>query len=97
MRRTHTAEMRWARWSLGPRPRPALAIHQVRYNRSIRYALRARTRRNRTLEEPEMPIVGETAPEFSLRGARGDEFRLADLRGRSAAVLFFYPRDRTSG
>ncbi len=44
-----------------------------------------------------MPIVGETAPEFSLRGAHGDEFRLADLRGRSAAVLFFYPRDRTSG
>ncbi len=44
-----------------------------------------------------MPEIGEIAPEVTLRGARGDEFRLADLRGRSAAVLFFYPKDRTSG
>ncbi len=44
-----------------------------------------------------MPEVGEIAPEVALRGARGEEFRLADLRGRSTAVLFFYPKDQTGG
>jgi len=44
-----------------------------------------------------MPEVGEMAPEFALRGARGQEFRLADLRGKAAAVLFFYPKDQTTG
>jgi peroxiredoxin len=44
-----------------------------------------------------MPEIGEIAPEVALHGARGEEFSLADLRGRSAAVLFFYPKDQTGG
>jgi peroxiredoxin Q/BCP len=37
--------------------------------------------------------VGEKAPEFSLPDARGEPVRLADFRGRSEVVLFFYPKD----
>ncbi len=44
-----------------------------------------------------MPAVGDMAPDFTLRGTRGDEVRLSDLRGRKRAVLIFYPKDRTSG
>ena len=46
------------------------------------------------------PIVGETAPDFSLEGTRrgGEPSRwtLRALRGRWV-VLYFYPRDFTSG
>ena len=44
-----------------------------------------------------MPAVGEMAPDFALRGTRGDEVRLSELRGHKRAVLIFYPKDRTSG
>ncbi len=44
-----------------------------------------------------MPAVGELAPDFTLRGTKGGEVRLSDLRGRTRAVLIFYPKDRTSG
>lgn len=42
------------------------------------------------------PRVGSMAPEFSLVGTGDGEVRLADCRGR-VVVLFFYPRDMTSG
>lgn len=38
--------------------------------------------------------VGERAPDFTLRDARGDEWRLSDNRGR-VVVLLFYPGDET--
>ena len=44
-----------------------------------------------------MPTVGEGAPDFVARGARGDEVRLRDFRGQQRVVLFFYPKDMTSG
>ncbi len=40
--------------------------------------------------------AGEMAPDFTLESDRGDTVRLEDLRGRRV-VLFFYPRDDTSG
>lgn len=48
-------------------------------------------------ETTTVPDVGDPAPEFTLRGARGDTFRLAALRGLASVVLFFYPKDQTSG
>ncbi|WP_428925532.1 peroxiredoxin [Marinibacterium sp. SX1] len=38
----------------------------------------------------------DTAPDFTLPRDGGETLRLSDLRG-SAVVLFFYPRDDTSG
>ena len=40
--------------------------------------------------------IGDMAPEFSLPNENGDVVRLSDLRGRRV-VLFFYPKDNTSG
>lgn len=41
--------------------------------------------------------VGALAPDFTLTDADGKPFRLADLRGRKAVVLYFYPKDETPG
>jgi peroxiredoxin Q/BCP len=40
--------------------------------------------------------VGQPAPDFTLKTATGDTFRLRDLRGRHV-VLYFYPKDDTPG
>jgi peroxiredoxin Q/BCP len=39
--------------------------------------------------------VGDEAPEFSLPSATGEPVRLSDFRGRSAVVLFFFPKANT--
>lgn len=39
---------------------------------------------------------GQPAPEFSLESDRGGRVSLSDLRGKPV-VLYFYPRDDTSG
>jgi peroxiredoxin Q/BCP len=39
---------------------------------------------------------GDLAPDFSLPSDRGETIRLSDLRGRRV-VLYFYPKDDTSG
>ena len=41
--------------------------------------------------------VGDRAPDFALPAAEGGQFRLSDLRGRRAVVLYFYPKDETPG
>ncbi len=43
-----------------------------------------------------MPEVGEPAPEFSLPNGAGEIVRLSDFRGRKV-VLYFYPKDLTTG
>ena len=43
-----------------------------------------------------MPEVGDTAPDFTAETDGGGTVRLSDLRGRKV-VLYFYPRDNTSG
>lgn len=44
-----------------------------------------------------MPDVGEVAPEFTLKGTRGDTFVLREHRGKNRVMLIFYPKDQTSG
>jgi peroxiredoxin Q/BCP len=41
--------------------------------------------------------VGDPAPDFALDTADGRTVRLADYRGRKNVVLFFYPKDDTTG
>lgn len=40
--------------------------------------------------------VGDTAPNFTLPDQRGEMLSLSELRGKRV-VLYFYPRDNTSG
>jgi len=40
---------------------------------------------------------GQAAPDFTAPRTGGGEFRLSDLRGKSAVVLYFYPKDETPG
>ena len=42
------------------------------------------------------PAVGAEAPRFTLPSDRGEDVSLASLRGRPV-VLYFYPKDDTSG
>jgi thioredoxin-dependent peroxiredoxin len=44
----------------------------------------------------EIPQAGTTAPPFSLTSQEGSLVKLSDLRGKWV-VLYFYPRDFTSG
>jgi len=39
--------------------------------------------------------VGDRSPDFTARPHAGQEVSLADYRGKSAVVLFFYPKDGT--
>ena len=46
--------------------------------------------------EGEQPVVGANAPEFSLTSNEGKPVSLKDYRGKWV-VLYFYPKDFTSG
>lgn len=48
-------------------------------------------------ETPVELAPGDRAPEFSLVGSDGREYRLADYAGRSAVVLAWFPKAFTSG
>jgi peroxiredoxin Q/BCP len=45
---------------------------------------------------PNLPAVGSLAPDFELPADSGEKVRLSDLRGQRV-VVFFYPKDMTSG
>ncbi len=42
------------------------------------------------------PQVGDRAPDFKLPSAGNNEIRLSDFKGKKV-VLYFYPKDDTSG
>jgi peroxiredoxin Q/BCP len=41
--------------------------------------------------------VGDKAPDFTLPSNSGEQVRLHDRIGENAVVLYFYPKDETSG
>jgi peroxiredoxin Q/BCP len=41
--------------------------------------------------------VGDRAPDFSLMDQNGDEFHLSEEMGKVTLVIYFYPKDNTSG
>jgi peroxiredoxin Q/BCP len=41
--------------------------------------------------------IGDTAPAFELKDKDGTIVRLSDYRGKKSVVLYFYPKDETSG
>jgi thioredoxin-dependent peroxiredoxin len=41
--------------------------------------------------------VGDLAPEFELKDKNGNLVRLSDFRGKQSVVLYFYPKDETTG
>lgn len=44
----------------------------------------------------EIPKEGQVAPDFELPSDHGETVRLSDFRGKKV-VLYFYPKDNTSG
>ena len=44
-----------------------------------------------------MPKVGESAPRFTGQDQDGRTVKLGDLMGRKVVLLYFYPKDFTSG
>jgi peroxiredoxin Q/BCP len=44
-----------------------------------------------------MPKAGDTAPLFTGQDQDGREFKLADEIGKKIVLLYFYPKDNTSG
>lgn len=41
--------------------------------------------------------VGDVAPDFTLKSQTGQDVRLSDFRGKRPVVLYFYPKDFTTG
>jgi peroxiredoxin Q/BCP len=41
--------------------------------------------------------VGDRAPDFALPNASGETVRLSDFLGKKNIVLYFYPKDETTG
>ncbi len=41
--------------------------------------------------------VGDKAPDFTLQSQEGESVRLYDRIGRGTVVLYFYPKDETTG
>ena len=42
-------------------------------------------------------VIGKTAPTFSLTDSGGNQISLKDFKGKSAVVLYFYPKAMTPG
>ncbi|HOJ73300.1 MAG TPA: thioredoxin-dependent thiol peroxidase [Phycisphaerae bacterium] len=43
------------------------------------------------------PAIGSRAPSFSAPDANGQRISLSSFRGKKIVVLYFYPKDNTSG
>ena len=44
-----------------------------------------------------LPVIGRTAPDFSLAATTGENISLKQFKGKKTVVLYFYPKDETPG
>lgn len=44
-----------------------------------------------------LPVIGKPAPDFSLPSTTGETISLKQFKGKKTVVLFFYPKDDSSG
>src|SRR5687768_9754753 len=49
------------------------------------------------MSEHNHPKVGQKAPDFRLPATGGSEIGLGDFKGKQDVILYFYPKDDTSG
>lgn len=49
------------------------------------------------MTESKLPAVGKRAPAFSLSITESEKFKLSDFKGKKNVVIYFYPKDDTSG
>src|SRR5688500_13447119 len=47
--------------------------------------------------DPPAIKVGDKAPEFELKGSDGKTYKSADLKGKTAYVIVWYPKASTKG
>ena len=44
-----------------------------------------------------LPVIGRTAPDFSLPSTTGENISLKEFKGKKTVVLYFYPKVETPG
>lgn len=44
-----------------------------------------------------LPVIGKTAPDFTLPSTTGEPISLRQFKGKKTVVLYFYPKDETPG
>lgn len=50
-----------------------------------------------TMDNHAEPAVGDDAPNFTLTGSDGKEYKLSDFEGKQALVVAWYPKAFTGG
>jgi peroxiredoxin Q/BCP len=44
-----------------------------------------------------LPVIGKTAPDFTLPSTTGENIALKQFKGKKTVVLYFYPKDESAG
>jgi len=44
-----------------------------------------------------LPVIGKPAPDFTLPSTSGENVSLRQFKGKKTVILYFYPKDDTSG
>ena len=44
-----------------------------------------------------LPVIGKPAPDFTLPSTSGESISLRQFKGKKTVILYFYPKDETSG
>lgn len=44
-----------------------------------------------------LPVIGKPAPDFTLPSTTGESVSLKQFKGKKTVILYFYPKDETTG